>query len=756
MIKQKLLNGLKVIIILLLSLGILFLVIIQWKSDAVVKKVIALMQSQMQDSLRYDDLNLEWFRHFPSASLHMSGLHIGSTKDPLITGGNVDVVLRLFPLLQEKIVINKLLIRDSHITIAKKNGKWTYDIFKKGSQTEGIEKANVKNDTSGWQAMVRHIEFENSLITYANPEGIKFSMEITDGNIRGNLSRKLIDANIKMSGSMSDLVMDSYKQAGSLSFDLDGDYKYETDKGLQQLIDWKIENENITLEAAGSIQDKDNQRWMDIHVEWADADPQFLKSILPPQEIKNWNDYIFSGESFGQIDIKGPSSKTESPHLLLATELKKGSIKFPGDGGQLKNMLLNIAYDNGKSKSSKGSYLRANLRSGSFQGNTLKGEMRMDNLEQPVLALNMEGSLPASLLNMVLDSVTWNFKSGVFDIDNYEIKGLNIKTVNARNFIEKSIVTSATENLRLIYSGNEIVVDKGKITLDNSGNMKLSANELFWNKAKGEDVDADLNFTGDKIDFKVNGKHSQGNVNATGSLTGLGTKPVLNADWKIKGIEMQELLASFDNFDQTFITTDHLNGKADIWSHSTIPYDLDGNIKLKEVEIKAAIDIKDGKLQGLKTLEDFSKYIHLDDLKEIRFNQIRNYLKIEDGKVFLPVMFIQSSAINMSINGVHSFNQDILYNLKINAGQAAANKLKKFDPLKRFKQARKSGWINLYYVLSGNVDNVQYEQDQKQVISSFEQSSALKESMRKYLVDRFGHDVYWIEPNEWEDIPEYK
>src|SRR5687768_3410897 len=281
MIKKKLLNGLKVITILLLSLGILFLVIIQWKSDAVVKKVITLMQSQMQDSLRYDDLSLEWFRHFPSASLHMSGLHIGTTKDPLITGGNVDVVLRLFPLLQEKIVINKLLITDSQITITKKNGRWTYEIFKKGSQTNGIEKADVRNDTSGWQAMVRNIEFENTLITYANPEGTKFLLDISTGNIRGNLSRKLIDAKINMTGSLSDLVMNLYKQAKSIFFELDGDYKYESDKGLQ-LIDWKIENENITLETSGTIQDKDNQRWMDIHAEWADADPQFLKSILPP------------------------------------------------------------------------------------------------------------------------------------------------------------------------------------------------------------------------------------------------------------------------------------------------------------------------------------------------------------------------------------------------------------------------------------------------------------------------------------------
>ncbi len=24
------------------------------------------------------------------------------------------------------------------------------------------------------------------------------------------------------------------------------------------------------------------------------------------------------------------------------------------------------------------------------------------------------------------------------------------------------------------------------------------------------------------------------------------------------------------------------------------------------------------------------------------------------------------------------------------------------------------------------------------------------------MVEKFGYDVYWLEPNEWEDIPEYQ
>jgi hypothetical protein len=187
-----------------------------------------------------------------------------------------------------------------------------------------------------------------------------------------------------------------------------------------------------------------------------------------------------------------------------------------------------------------------------------------------------------------------------------------------------------------------------------------------------------------------------------------------------------------------------------------IPFDSKWNILSKQVVVKCALDIRDGRLVNMKALEDFGQYIHLDDLKDIRFSQIRNYMKIENEKVYLPVMFIQSSAINLSISGVHRFDQKILYNIKLNAGQVVSTKLKKSDRNKDIKQARKSGWINMYFVLDGSTDAVRYQQNRQVVISGFEQSAALKESLRNELVEKFGYDVYWLEPNEWEEIPEYR
>ncbi len=756
--KTKISNGFKIVLIFFLVLAISFLVLMQWKSDAIVRKAVGMLQDQLEDSLHYENISLEWVRYFPSAALQLEGLQIGNAKDPLITGGNVAVVLRLFPLFNEKVIINKLIISDSRINITKHNGRWTYDLFKKRTPTIPYQSADAttSTDSTGWETMIKQVKFENTIVSFDNREGINFSIDIKQGELKGDLGLDHFDADITMTTSLEHLAMENYNMVQPFPFDMNGHFTYDAATGTQELKDWEIKNDDMDLEMNGIIRTEDDHQWLDLQIGWMDTDPQIFKTLLPAQDIKNWSAYSFSGKSEGELSIKGTSSKKETPHIALSTELKNGSIKFPGDGGQLKNMILNMAFDNGEANSKKPSYFRANLRSGSFQGNTLKADMRMENLKQPVMDLEMSGALPASILNLFMDSTSWNFKEGVFDIDHYKIDKLSINTISTKTFIQKSSAELTADHVRLVYNGDEIEINKGDINLDEVGKMKVNVNEFIWNKATGKDIEGELIFEGDKMDFDLTANHSQGQVHTKGTLNGIEDKPVLSADWNIKGIEMKELLTSFENFDQTFITSEQLNGKTDIWAHSIIPYDADGNIRQRDILVRAAIDIRDGELKDLKTLEDFGTYVHLDDLREIHFNHFRNYMKIEDGKVFLPVMFIQSSAINMSVNGVHSFDQNILYNLKINAGQAATNKLKKLDPLKKFKQARKSGWINLYFVLSGNVDNVQYEQDQKQVVSAFEQSRQLKETLRNYLVDRFGHDVYWLEPNEWEDIPEYK
>jgi hypothetical protein len=370
-----------------------------------------------------------------------------------------------------------------------------------------------------------------------------------------------------------------------------------------------------------------------------------------------------------------------------------------------------------------------------------------------VLDIDLNGALPSALLNL-LEIDRLQFQKGTIQINDFTLSGFKTSTASFDYFIDYGKTSLEANDLQFVYLNNQISIPAGTLKLADK-KLDLSFDEFSWNKATTNDLKGEIRSTAEQINFNLQGKLCEGHVEVKGVVSGMNQRPLSSSTWKVKGIEMQKLLESFSNFDQTFITSENLSGKADIWATSVFPFDEQWNLLSKSVQVKAAIDVKDGRLKSMKTLEDFSDYVHLSELQDIRFSQLRNYMKIENGVVKLPVMFIQSSALNMSISGEHSFDQDILYHLKLNAGQVAGNKLKKESFLKSLKPARKSGWINMYFVLSGTTSNVKYQQDRVEVIAGFEQTTLMKEELRNYLVDQFGYEVYWLEPNEWEDIPEY-
>src|SRR6185295_16675751 len=125
---------------------------------------------------------------------------------------------------------------------------------------------------------------------------------------------------------------------------------------------------------------------------------------------------------------------------------------------------------------------------------------------------------------------------------------------------------------------DDIEIKKGSVSLGSTGHLDFMADRLMWNKAHAEDVNGGFDFVKDMVRYKVNGLICQGEIESSGVISDLGELPVLDAEWKMKGVEIKEVLASFDNFDQTFITSENIKGKTNIWARTVIPYNAAGNI----------------------------------------------------------------------------------------------------------------------------------------------------------------------------------
>jgi hypothetical protein len=201
-------------------------------------------------------------------------------------------------------------------------------------------------------------------------------------------------------------------------------------------------------------------------------------------------------------------------------------------------------------------------------------------------------------------------------------------------------------------------------------------------------------------------------------------------------LDLQTMLAQCESFGQEVITDANmrgrLNGRVVLWAY----WDEAGTFDMKRLRALADVQATNGELLKVKMFEDFSTFVHLDDLRRIKFTDLQNYLEIKNERLYLPVMLIQSNALNMTLSGEHTFENDIDYKIKINAGQVLLNRLKKhdsdLDPL-----PEKKGFFNLYYTIVGNLDKYDMKRKKKTVKTEFERSEARKTLIAREIDKEF-------------------
>lgn len=122
----------------------------------------------------------------------------------------------------------------------------------------------------------------------------------------------------------------------------------------------------------------------------------------------------------------------------------------------------------------------------------------------------------------------------------------------------------------------------------------------------------------------------------------------------------------------------------------------------------------------------------------------------------MPAMLIRSNAVNLMVNGEHTFENDFDYNVKVNAGQVLANKIKKQNKGTNPLPTKTKGWFNLYYNIAGDVDNYRVKSDKKNIKREFKLSEYRRDDIQSRLKKEFGSLVVIDDFDKWKnERPEY-
>lgn len=142
-------------------------------------------------------------------------------------------------------------------------------------------------------------------------------------------------------------------------------------------------------------------------------------------------------------------------------------------------------------------------------------------------------------------------------------------------------------------------------------------------------------------------------------------------------VSLPKLFSTYSNFGQTLIRHDHLSGAMSTAGTLGMSWDLDGNWHGEEFTASLQTGINYGRLRGLEVFEEVADYLEghrlmaplvdPDDLRErlkdVAFEPVSQRIDVRAEEVKLPMTVIQSSAMNVAIEGVYDFDSNIDYTL---------------------------------------------------------------------------------------------
>lgn len=202
-------------------------------------------------------------------------------------------------------------------------------------------------------------------------------------------------------------------------------------------------------------------------------------------------------------------------------------------------------------------------------------------------------------------------------------------------------------------------------------------------KFKAEKIGGSLSYKPGLVNFKTLNLTSMGGlISGNGFIIQNTDDKSFNTrgNFDLNEINIKSAFVSFNDFGQDFLKAENINGNLSGNMSVIIPFDSLLKIYVKSITAEGKYRIIDGFLIDFAPVKQLSSFIELSELENIRFEKLENDFFIRNNALYIPLMDVNSSAADLSVNGKHGFDNDYEYHVRILLSEILSKKLKKPRP----------------------------------------------------------------------------
>jgi len=208
-------------------------------------------------------------------------------------------------------------------------------------------------------------------------------------------------------------------------------------------------------------------------------------------------------------------------------------------------------------------------------------------------------------------------------------------------------------------------------------------------------------------------------------------------------IDIQQVFGLFDNFGQTYLTQNNIKGNATVLVDFQTTLGADLSVLPNTIKSDLQVNIDNGELNDVSSFQYMITYIKgnkwiapfvkeddfAEKLRHIKFSTLQNSIHIENSIITFPLMDIESSAMSITMEGTHSFDNVLDYRIGFDLKEMLLNASS--------TAGDKSG-RQIYLYMRGPMDNLEFGLD-KEALRSDRVSAKLieKEKLNRIFSNAF-------------------
>ena len=731
------------------------------------------------------EISVSIFKHFPNASITLHEVILNDKNKnhpPFITAENIDLGFNTWQLIHQNYSIDAVFMTDAKVNVIYyKNGETNYDVLKQTEKSNG--NSTIK---------INKIGLENIQLTVENKNNNYFLIAIVksfEGN--GNFKEKTLNINWKSNFSIQKPSSSIPKFCFEKNILLKGIVKINTINN-----DLIFENSSLEI-AENKFVITGNlvaSQKIELKIVGEKLALKNLINFLPDKQKEKLVGTSSNGELAMEADLKSDFNNCFS--LKSDFNIKNGTLHLANwkNDFQKIDLIGNAIIENKKWKIEvinmqseilgqvfQSTMSMQNLRTNYSINASINGVLNVRDLLQSLSSEknnNADGVLNFKHFelkclfneNFVMQQLKAKneieFKQIIAEIDNWKIENATGKinaddelisisptkfllneneiTIDGKYIFENNIISKNAAQINV--SANKININSlikeskkneevgSNKWLDFPLQLHLNCKEMDWNKLVLNNVQADFYLKDSLLSIEQFYTETQdGKLQTSGKMINkINTIPFqFNAEYN--DLNISKSFEQFENFNQNIITDKKIKGNL---SGSTVvsgKFNKNFEIVTNSISAVSNFSITNGALNNVTQLLNLSKYLKVDDLKNLQFSTLKNQIEINNGKIIIPEMRIQNNALGINISGVHNFENEYEYIFKVNLMNWLGKKLGKNKDENWENESDKSGF-NIFLKMIGKGSEFKISRDKKSSREKFKENMKAEQETMKSLI----------------------